>query len=121
MKTPRSACAVKGTDEGLDLRPANRVVCRVSLGLNVDPIKAKHILPDDPIEALVPAAAEMFSRAGSPAVAHSGEQAQDQLLQEYRVAILDPLEQLGGERRVRLLDRLLKLLPGRGLLWLQGW
>ncbi|COW35676.1 Uncharacterised protein [Mycobacterium tuberculosis] len=62
----------------MDLRPANRLVDGVSLGLHVDAVQPERVLADDSVDASVTGGTRPFHRAGSP-VTHRLQKSDNQI------------------------------------------
>lgn len=60
------------------------------------------VLPDHTVNPTVTGTAPMLSRTGPPAIAHSREQGEHELLQEDRLLVEHPLQDVGRQRLVAL-------------------
>ena len=80
--------ADQGTHKGLHRLAANCVPWLVTLGLQVNPIKAELVLTNYPINATVASAAQLFAGVGPrTAISHRQKEIHDQLLKECRVCL----------------------------------
>ena len=105
---------VQGAEEALDVRAADGAVGLVPLGLDVDPTDAEAVLVDHPVKAAVAGTAQVDRGLVAASVAHRDQEPQNSLLQELRRRRMQPLDQLGGDVGVQLLDGRADLLQ-RGL------
>src|SRR5690349_3302142 len=91
------------------------MVRAVPLGLHIYAVKAQRVLTDNSVESLVASTAEMLGSPCPSAVAHCGEEAQDQLLEEHGVAFADALEQFCSNGSIGFFDGVCELLARRDL------